>query len=138
MYSIGELSRATGVKVPTIRYYEQMGLISAPERSAGNQRRYSHSELERLSFIRHARDLGLSIEAIRDLARLSENPDMACGEAHEIAGNHLEAVQSRIDRLMRLAGELQRIAASCRGGGTVGECHIIRALADHELCEGEH
>ena len=93
---------------------------------------------ERLAFIRHARDLGLSIEAIRDLARLSENPDMACGEAHEIAGNHLEAVQSRIDRLMRLAGELQRIAASCRGGGTVGECHIIRALADHELCEGEH
>ena len=138
MLSIGELSMRTGVKVPTIRYYEQMGLISAPERSAGNQRRYSHSELARLSFIRHARDLGLSIEAIRDLARLSEKPDMACSEAHEIAGNHLEAVQHRIERLTRLAGELQRIAASCQGEGTVGECHIIRALADHELCEGDH
>lgn len=138
MLSIGELSMRTGVKVPTIRYYEQMGLIAAPERSAGNQRRYSRTELERLSFIRHARDLGLSIEAIRDLVRLSENPDMACNEAHEIAGNHLEAVQTRIEKLTLLAGELQRIAASCRGGGTVGECHIIRALADHELCEGEH
>ena len=138
MFSIGELSLRTGVKVPTIRYYEQMGLISAPERSAGNQRRYSRAELARLSFIRHGRDLGLSIEAIRDLVRLSENPDMACSEAHEIADAHLEAVQDRIERLTRLAGELRRIAASCRGGGMVGECHIIHALADHELCAGEH
>ena len=55
-YSIGELSAETGVKVPTIRYYEQMGLVAAPERSEGNQRRYSRQELERLAFIRHARD----------------------------------------------------------------------------------
>ncbi|WP_075998054.1 MerR family transcriptional regulator [Salaquimonas pukyongi] len=138
MLSIGELSLRAGVKVPTIRYYEQVGLIAAPERTEGNQRRYSKAELERLSFIRHARDLGLSIEAIRDLVHLSENPAMECNEAHAIAGAHLEAVESRLRKLTQLAGELQRIAASCEGGGTVGECHIIRALADHELCEGEH
>ena len=58
MYSIGELSRRTGVKVPTIRYYEQMGLMPEGERTQGNQRRYRRDELERLAFIRHARDLG--------------------------------------------------------------------------------
>ena len=59
MFTIGDLSRSTGVKIPTIRYYEQMGLLSHSERSEGNQRRYSGEEQERLSFIRHARELGL-------------------------------------------------------------------------------
>jgi len=85
MYSIGDLSRRTGVKIPTIRYYEQMGLIAAPERSEGNQRRYERSELERLAFIRHARDLGLSIDSIRDLLALSQHPERPCGEADRIA-----------------------------------------------------
>ena len=67
MFSIGDLSRRTGVKVPTIRYYEQMGLVAAPERSEGNQRRYGRQELERLAFIRHARDLGFAVEDIRSL-----------------------------------------------------------------------
>ncbi|MFQ5623390.1 MAG: MerR family transcriptional regulator, partial [Paracoccaceae bacterium] len=75
MISIGALSRETGVKVPTIRYYEQLGLIDAPERSQGNQRRYGRQHLERLSFIRHARELGLSIGAIRELIRISADPD---------------------------------------------------------------
>jgi DNA-binding transcriptional MerR regulator len=61
MYSIGELSRRTGVKVPTIRWYEQAGLLDEPGRTAGNQRRYARADLERLAFIRHARDLGLGI-----------------------------------------------------------------------------
>ena len=67
MFSIGELSKRTGVKIPTIRYYEQMGLIDAPERSDGNQRRYSTDGLKRLSFIRHSRALGFSIEDIKGL-----------------------------------------------------------------------
>jgi len=71
MYSIGDLSRRTGVKIPTIRYYEQMGLLEAPERSEGNQRRFGRKELERLAFIRHARDLGIGIDSIRDLIELS-------------------------------------------------------------------
>jgi DNA-binding transcriptional MerR regulator len=137
MLSIGEMSRRSGVKVPTIRYYEQMGLIAAPERSAGNQRRYTRAELDRLTFIRHARDLGLSLDAIRELARLSENPDMPCGEAHEIAAAHLGAIRQRIARLKRLERELTRIEASCTAD-RVGECNILHALADHALCEGEH
>ncbi len=137
MLSIGEMSRRSGVKVPTIRYYEQMGLIDAPERSAGNQRRYTRKELDRLTFIRHARDLGLSLEAIRELVRLSEHPDMPCAEAHVIATAHLAAIRERIARLKRLEKELTRIEAACHADH-VGDCNIIQVLADHGLCESEH
>ncbi len=137
MLSIGDLSRQTGVKVPTIRYYEQMGLISAPERSSGNQRRYTGKELERLSFIRHARELGLTIEAIRDLVKLSANPDMPCGEAHEIASQHLAVLTGRIAQLRKLKKELERITATC-DAAYIGECYVIQALSDHGQCETEH
>ncbi|MCY6381121.1 MerR family transcriptional regulator [Hoeflea prorocentri] len=137
MFTIGQISRETGVKVPTIRYYEQMGLISAPERSAGNQRRYSRSELQRLGFIRHARDLGLSIDAIRDLIKLSADPDMPCSDADRIAGEHLKEVRTRIRKLRRLEKELARITSSCKSG-TVKDCYVLHSLLDHSLCEGEH
>ena len=137
MLTIGDLSRTTGVKVPTIRYYEQMGLLSAPERSEGNQRRYEPRDLERLAFIRHGRDLGLSIEAIRELLELSGHPEKPCGDADRIAAEHLVDVKEKIAKLKRLEQELERIV-SCDGKHTVGDCYVIRALADHGLCESEH
>lgn len=137
MLSIGDLSHRTGVKIPTIRYYEQMGLIEAPERSEGNQRRYTTNELQRLSFIKHARDLGLSIDAIRDLAELSADPDRSCNEAHAIASDHLTHIQDRIQRLRRLEKELKRIVRSS-DAGQVGNCRVIEALSDHALCAGDH
>ena len=137
MYSIGDLSRRTGVKIPTIRYYEQMGLIAAPERSEGNQRRYEKRELERLAFIRHARDLGLSIESIRDLLALSQHPERPCGEADRIANEHLVTVREKIVQLQKLERELERIVA-CNGDHTIGDCYVIRALADHSMCGGDH
>jgi DNA-binding transcriptional MerR regulator len=137
MYSIGTLSKLTGVKIPTIRYYEQMGLIDTPERSSGNQRRYSRSGLERLSFIRHGRELGLSIGNIRDLVVLSSQPDMPCDEAHQIAQKHLQSVQMRIAKLKRLEKELKRISA-ISDTGCVGQCDVIQSLADHRLCQNDH
>lgn len=137
MLSIGDLSRRTGVKIPTIRYYEQRGLIQAPERSEGNQRRYTSGELQRLSFIKHARDLGLSIEAIRDLAELSVDPHRPCAEAHAIASDHLTHIQDRILRLRRLEKELKRILGRC-DSEQVGSCRVIEALSDHALCSGDH
>lgn len=137
MISIGEMSRRTNVKVPTIRYYEQMGLITAPERSSGNQRRYSKSELQRLSFIKHARDLGLTIDAIRELLELSESPNKSCEFADEIASHHLQSVQGKIKQLKKLEKELKRIVSSC-DGDTVENCYVIQALANHELSAGEH
>ncbi|MDH6234374.1 DNA-binding transcriptional MerR regulator [Mesorhizobium soli] len=137
MLTIGELSRQTGVKIPTIRYYEQMGLMDAAERSEGNQRRYTREEKDRLSFIRHARDLGLTIEAIRKLIDLSAHPERPCADADHIASEQLQAVRAKIEKLKRLESELERIATHCHGD-QVKDCYVIRALANHELCEHEH
>lgn len=137
MLTIGELSRRAGVKVPTIRYYEQMGLMPEPERSEGNQRRYSRQQLERLSFIRHARDLGFTIEAIRDLIVLGRHPQEPCTTADRIAAEHLQEVRRKIAQLTQLESELERIVSSCENH-TVEECYVLRSLSDHGLCDHDH
>lgn len=137
MLSIGDLSRRAGVKVPTIRYYEQMGLIAPPDRSEGNQRRYENGDLERLTFIRHARDLGFPIEAIRELLSLSRHPEEPCMRADQIAREQLDEVREKISRLKKLETELARIVSHGESH-TVGDCYVIRALSDHGLCEDEH
>jgi DNA-binding transcriptional MerR regulator len=128
MLSIGELSRKTGVKIPTIRYYEQMGLVAAPERSEGNQRRYTSTELNRLQFIKQARDLGFKIDAIRELLELSAHPDQPCANANRIAESHLEAVKLQIAKLQSLKAELKRITSGCKNGA-IEECYVIEALS---------
>ena len=137
MYAIGDLSRRTGVKVPTIRYYEQMGLISPTQRSEGTQRRYEKTDLEPLPFIRHARDLGFDIPAIRELIALSRHPEAPCAGADRIADDHLSAVRAKIASLQKLEHELERIVSHC-GGHSVEDCYVIRALSDHGLCDHEH
>jgi DNA-binding transcriptional MerR regulator len=136
MFSIGDLSKRTGVKIPTIRYYEQMGLIEPPERSEGNQRRYTKEGLRRLSFIRHSRDLGFTIEDIKGLLELSQHPENPCRDAHSIAVQHLKDVQGRIAKLRRLERELKRIS-KC-DAGHIADCAVIETLADHSHCEAEH
>lgn len=137
MYTIGQLSRRTGVKVPTIRWYEQAGLLDAPGRTAGNQRRYAAADLERLAFVRHARDLGFDLAAIRQLLDLSAHPERPCADADAIAAAQLAEVRDRIARLRRLESELARMTAS-HAHGTAAQCYVLRSLADHDLCEGEH
>jgi DNA-binding transcriptional MerR regulator len=131
---IGPLAERTGVRVETIRYYEQVGLLPPPERSQGNQRRYGRAHVERLAFIKHARDLGFPVGGIRALLRLSDNPSMACDEAHAIAVAHLDDVRHKIARLRSLETELARIASTCSGGVTACDCAVIEALADHSQC----
>ena len=138
MFSIGELSKRTKVKVPTIRYYEEMGLLLEAERTSGNQRRYDKAGLERLSFIRHARDLGFSIEAISSLIELQEHPDRSCEAATEIATSQLEEVRAKIKRLRTLEKELIRISKGCDGEGVSGDCYVLASPADHNLCDREH
>ena len=138
MFSIGELSRRTNVKVPTIRYYEESGLLDAPERTEGNQRRYDAAGLERLSFIKHARDLGFSIDAIAALIELQGHPDRSCAEATDIASAQLADVRAKIKRLYALEKELERISKGCDGEGVTENCYVLASLADHDLCEREH
>jgi DNA-binding transcriptional MerR regulator len=136
MFSIGQVSRRTGIKIPTIRYYEQMGLIPSPERSEGNQRRYGDGCVRRLDFIRHARELGFSLDDIGDLIRMSGSPEAPCDDLHRIAGRHLGAVRSRIARLRRLEAELERIS-HC-DAHSVSDCAVLETLSDHAHCSSEH
>ena len=136
-FSIGELSGRTGVKVPTIRYYEQIGLLSPPERSMGGQRRYGTGAVERLNFIRHSRELGFEVEDIRELLAMTSVPQASCHQADSIAQAHLAEVDRRIASLTALRTELSRMIEEC-GHGRVCDCRIIEALADHSLCRTEH
>ena len=137
VFSIGKLAAASGSKVETIRYYESIGLLPEPERNAGNQRRYTARHYDRLTFILHARDLGLSTEAVRQLIDLSQHPDMPCQDADEIARRQLDDVRQRIARLKLLEAELERTLSSC-SHGTIAECKVIEALAQCGACERHH
>lgn len=137
MLSIGRLSQETGVKVPTIRYYEQIGLMPAAERSSGNQRLYGAAARRRLSFIRHARDLGFPLEAIRDLLGLTDQPDQPCTAVDAIARAQLATIRSRIARLQALEDELVRMIGHCTHG-RIAECRVIEVLGDHGLCAHDH
>lgn len=134
---IGELAKATGTKVETVRYYERIGLLPEAERTSGNYRSYAPAHLDQLNFIRHARRLGFDIADIRSLLDLADQPERDCAEVDRIASGHLQAVEDKIARLALLREELNRMIGQCRGG-SVGNCRIIETLADHGLCESDH
>lgn len=138
MFTIGKLAKQTGVKVQTVRYYEEIGLMPQAERSAGNQRLYTQTHVDRLGFIRHGRELGFPLDAIRTLLDLTDNPDASCGEADEIARTQLAEVESRIARLEALKTELTRMISQC-AHGTAADCRVIEVLAstDHAHCASD-
>lgn len=125
---IGEAAQTTGVKIPTIRYYEQIGLLPAPVRTDGNRRLYQETELRRLSFIRHARELGFDLKAIRALLSLQDHPEHSCASADAIARARLAEVRQRIARLKALEDELTRMIDEC-ARGRIAECRVIETLA---------
>lgn len=127
--SIGALAKEVGVKVVTIRYYEQIGVLPSPERTEGNYRVYTRAHADKLRFIRRSRELGFSLEQISDLFRLSSQNAGTCQEVCAIADRHLESVESKLADLKRLASELRRISRSCSGSRPMAECRIIEALS---------
>jgi Cu(I)-responsive transcriptional regulator len=133
---IGDLAKGTGTKVVTVRYYEQIGLLPVPSRTAGNYRTYSHEHMRRLRFIRRCRDLGFTLDQIRDLLRLSSQKDEECGEVDRITAQHLIEVEQKISDLKRLAKELRRLNNCCQGNGIIADCRIIEALSPNR--EAEH
>lgn len=131
--SIGALSQATGTKLPTIRYYEAIGLLPRAPRTESNRRLYDAAAVQRLRFIRHARELGFDVNDIRQLLALSDRPDRPCGEVDAIAQRHLVEINSRIKRLKALKTEVTRMLKEC-ANGRVADCKVIEALAHHEHC----
>jgi DNA-binding transcriptional MerR regulator len=131
--AIGVLATATGVKVPTIRYYESIGLLPEPPRTESNRRLYGPESVRRVRFIRHARELGFEVDDIRQLLALTDQPNRSCQEVDAIAQRHLTEIDSRLDRLTALRAEVARMLSEC-AKGSVAECRIIDVLAHHEHC----
>lgn len=127
--SIGDLSKATGVKVVTIRYYEQAGLLPEPKRTEGNYRSYQSQHARRLQFVRRLRDLGFTLEQVRELLRLASDKNQDCGDVDRITNQHLATVEEKLRDLQKLATELRRLSRCCKGGGRIAECRIIEALS---------
>lgn len=136
-YSIGQLSKLTDCKVPTIRWYEERGLLAEPGRNAGNQRRYNDQHLQQLRFIRHARALGFDLPAIEQLQQLCSCCQSDHLTADAIARQHLTQVQHKISQLQAMEAELQRMVESCNYDEE-HQCRVLEVLADHSLCENEH
>ncbi|MBX3562641.1 MAG: helix-turn-helix domain-containing protein [Sphingomonas sp.] len=129
---IGDLATATGTKVSTIRFYEEIGLMPRAARTASGRRIYCEGDLRRLRFIRNARKLGFDSAEIRSLLALSARPDSDCGAATQIALVHLQGIVKRMTQLKRLKRELTLIAESCEGG-TASNCRVLEALGDSPL-----
>ena len=129
---IGELAKATGTRVETVRYYEKIGLLPKVARTDSNYRSYGSEDASRLSFIRRARDLGFSLEQVRTLLSLADDRQRPCGEVDAIARQHLDAVDSKLADLTALRVQLSDLIAQC-GRGSIAECRILDALAPDEV-----
>lgn len=132
-YTIGDLSRRVGYAVQTLRYFEQIGLMPEAPRTAGGQRRYGAKELRRLLFIKHARELGFTLDAVRSLLALAAHPDAPCEAADAIAATHLTEIDEKIGKLQAMREELARMVEAC-AGGLIAQCRVIDVLADHGKC----
>jgi MerR family mercuric resistance operon transcriptional regulator len=127
--SIGKLSKQSGVNIETIRYYEKIGVMPAPGRSAGGFRIYEPDHLKRLSFVRRGRLLGFSLDEIRSLLRLVDGHGHTCAEVHALMLSHLAEIRRKIRDLRRLQQAMAEMAARC-SGESVPECPIVDALFD--------
>jgi DNA-binding transcriptional MerR regulator len=132
-FSIGEVARRTGSSRQLIRWYEEQGLLPPPRRTQGGQRRYDEAALNRILFIRHARDLGFSLQDIRALLELAAHPEAPCAHADDIARRQLANVRAKIAELRALEKELLRMVSECPSG-EVRRCRVIEVISDHAQC----
>lgn len=127
MYSIGQLSSKCDTKIPTIRYYEEVGLLSAPPRSSGNHRLYSEEHRQRLMFIYRAKGLGFSQREIKELVALGEVEPDACGQVMSLTTTHLKIVKSKIEELRQIERTLKTLLLNCKPD-TGENCPIIENI----------
>ena len=127
IFTIGNLSKYTGVKVETIRYYEKIGLLPTPRRSEGGYRLYDRVLQDRLAFVKRGRELGFSLEDVRALLKMDEGAG-ACGDVRAMTLQHLGTIKSKIADLRKLERTLSKVAAQCEGG-SAPDCPIIEAIS---------
>ncbi|HSC81260.1 MAG TPA: helix-turn-helix domain-containing protein [Chitinolyticbacter sp.] len=132
---IGVVAERTGCTVATIRYYEEIGLLPTGQRTETGRRVYGEAAIRRLSFIRRCRDFGFSIEQVRELADLVDEPDRPCVEVRDIAAQHLEHVRAKLAELQALERSMATFVCSCDAacaGGPAVDCTILEDLASSE------
>ena len=127
---IGRLAAQANVSVDTVRYYERAELLPSPARTASGYRTYPEGTVARLHFIRRAKDLGFSLDEIRDLLALSDQRETGVSEIREIAARRLADVESRLEELTRLRDGLRQLVDACPGHGDPGACPILNAFKD--------
>lgn len=130
---IGELAKRTGTNAPTIRYYEEIGLLPRANRGEGGQRNYHGGDVRLLTFIRQCRDFGFSIEQVRALVALMQDRSRDCVEARDVAKEHLNAVRAKLSELRSLEAALASFVKSCEAqccGGPGADCVILQDLAE--------
>ncbi len=130
--TIGALGEATSVGAETIRYYEKIGLLPKPARTAGGYRLYKPEHVRRLNFIRRGRELGLTLDAVRELLSLASDRLRPCTRVDRLVREHIHDLDHRIAGLQQLRGALQKLADSCRGSTRVADCRILEALQEAE------
>lgn len=126
--SIGRVAEMVRMNVPTIRYYEEIGLVPTAPRTEQNRRIYKEADVRRLNFIRHAKELGFDLDSIRQLLTLAGLPEEPCEEADQIARAHLADVEHKIARLNALRKELRAMVESS-DHGKIRECRVIEVLS---------
>jgi MerR family copper efflux transcriptional regulator len=130
--TIGTVAKRAGVPIDTIRYYEREGLLPEPLRRASGYRSYNETAVRQLRFIRRAKDLGFTLEEIRDLMALSSDRRGGVKAVRKRAEQRLASIDARIAELMRIRQGLQQLVEACPGHGDPEHCPILRALADEE------
>ena len=129
---IGAVAERAGTNAPTIRYYEEIGLLRPADRQAGGQRAYGEEDVRRLAFIRRCRDFGFSIEQVRSLVALVQDRERSCMDARDLAQEHLTAVRAKLSELQALERSIAGFIATCDvscAGGPGPDCAILEDLA---------
>lgn len=135
--TIGQLAKAAGVTTPTIRYYEEIGLLPKAGRTKSGQRAYDETELERVTFIRRCREFGFSIDQVRVLAGLSISAERDCSEVRDMAHAHLSEVRTKLTELRALEASLVAFAEQCDtacAGGPGRDCVVFEAMKSSDGC----
>ena len=125
----GVLAKQSGVNAETIRYYEKIGLMPEPDRSEGGHRIYEDIHLQRICFIRRCREMGFTLEEIRDLLSLVDREQVSCERVQQIAEEHIFSIRRKIKDLRRMQGTLADLTKQC-SGDDVPDCPIIEALLE--------
>ncbi len=127
-FKIGELAAAGGCQVETIRYYEREGLLPQPARSAGNYRLYGPEHVDRLTFIRHCRSLGMSLIDVRRLLHFKDAPNENCNEVNLLLDTHIVQIAKRMAELENLQGQMLELRSHCNQAQSAKDCGILHGL----------